>query len=506
VAGGKHETAAQLKDRLTGAIIFLGWAALRKTPSVYTDQLVLEGLFGTLSNVNFDDTFIEKLIIRIRQERIKIFPNSAGCKDFDLSRIWQAPNDIRSLKFFLLFGIRGIATYAFQACVLGYMDSEISSFIYIAMDALSRDDFGMRELLPFLTETGRINMKAMELLDRANTECFGKPELESVSMTVEKGPFIVIRGHDLGTLKLLLEQSAGKGVNIYTHGEMLPAHGYPELKKYPHLKGNFGSPWYNQSKEFEDIPAPVLFTSNCLAPVKDICRDRIFATATASCPGAIRIGADKDFSPLIAKALELGGYKEDMPPRIVNGGAKAQAGFVRHTMSSLANKLTTAVKAGDIKHIFLVSGCDGAKSGKNYYTDFAKRTPEDSLILTLGCVKHRFSGLDLGKVAGLPRILDIGQRNDAYSAIRTTFTLSEAFHCPVNKLPLSLVLSWYEQEAVGILLTLLQFGIKNIYLGPGLPDFVSPVILNRLMDYISMIPENTQWADLVRVSVTKSLY
>jgi hydroxylamine reductase len=377
------------------------------------------------------------------------------------------------------------------------MDCEITGFLYIALDALSRDDYGMRALLPMLAEAGRINMKAMELLDRANTECFGKPELEAVSMTVEKGPFIVIRGHDLGTLKLLLEQSAGKGVNIYTHGEMLPAHGYPELKKYPHLKGNFGSPWQNQSKEFEDIPAPVLFTSNCLAPVKDICLDRIFATATASCPGAIRI--DKDFSPLIAKALELGGYKKDMPPRVVNGGVKVQTGFVRHTVESLVNKLTTAIKAGDIKHIFLVSGCDGAKSGQNYYTDFAKRTPEDTLILTLGCVKHRFSGLDLGEVAGLPRILDIGQRNDAHSAIRTTFTLAEAFHCTVNQLPLSLVLSWYEQEAVSILLTLLQFGIKNIYMGPGLPGFVSPVILNRLVDYLSLAHLSTQEADLAMV-------
>jgi hydroxylamine reductase len=496
---GKQEGTARLQDRLTGAVILLGRVALRKGPSLNTDRLILEGLFGTLTNVNFDDQALESLIDRLRQERIGIFADSAACEEFDLSRIWEAPEDLRTLKSLVLFGIRGIAAYAYHALVLGYQDGEIGLFLYRALDALGSDDYAMEELLPLVMETGRINLKAMELLDQANTERFGHPGPRAVPLTVEKGPFIVVSGHDLGDLKLLLEQSAGKGVNVYTHCEMLPAHGYPGLNKYPQLKGNFGTAWQNQQKEFDGIPAPVLFTSNCLMPVKDSYRDRVFTTAAAAYPGLVHIGESKDFSPLIARALDLGGYPADRPMKGINGGAEVCTGFARQTVLSAAETLIAAVKAGDIKHIFLVGGCDGAKPGRNYYTDFVKKTPKDTLILTLGCGKYRFNDLDLGKIGGLPRILDIGQCNDAYSAITAALALAQAFGCSVNELPLSLVLSWYEQKAVSILLTLLHLGIKNIYIGPSLPAFVSPAILNYLVEHFNLTPTSTPEADLAKI-------
>ncbi|MDR2797240.1 MAG: hydroxylamine reductase [Treponema sp.] len=496
---GKQEDTAQLQDRLTGALILLGQAALGQGPSVDTNRLVMEGLFSTLTNVNFDDPVLEALILRIQQERIRIFAGSTQWEDFDLSRIWESPEDIRSLKSIILFGIRGIGAYGYHAWVLGYKDDEIGLFLYKALDALGKEDYGMEELLPLVMETGRINLKCLELLDRANTEGFGNPQPRTVSLTVEKGPFIVISGHDLRDLKLLLEQSAGQGVHIYTHSEMLPAHGYPELNKYPHLKGNFGTAWQNQQQEFEAIPAPVLFTSNCLMPVKDSYRDRVFTTGAAAYPGMIHIDETKDFSPLIAKARELGGYKADQLWRGINDGVEVHTGFARHTVLSVADKLIAAVKAGDIKHFFLVGGCDGARPGRNYYTGFVKQTPRNTLILTLGCGKYRFNDLDLGEIGGLPRILDMGQCNDAYSAIKTAIALAEAFGCSINELPLSLVLSWYEQKAVSILLTLLHLGIKNIFLGPSLPAFVSPHILNYLVEHFNLSPISTPEADLAKI-------
>ncbi|MDR2393974.1 MAG: hydroxylamine reductase [Treponema sp.] len=493
---GKQEGTAQLQDRLTGELILLGQLALGKRPSVDTDRLVMEGLFSTLSNVNFDDPFIEKLILRIRQERIGCFAESTQREGFDLSRIWQAQEDIRSLKSLLLFGIRGIGAYGYHAWVLGYRDDEISAFLYKALDALGKEDCPIETLLSLVMETGRINLKSMALLDRANTERFGDPQPRTVSLTVEKGPFIVISGHDLGNLKLLLEQSAGQGVHIYTHGEMLPAHAYPALNTYPHLKGNFGTAWQNQQQEFEGIPGAVLFTSNCLMPVKDSYRDRVFTTAATAYPGVIHIDEAKNFTPLIARALKLGGYTADRLMRGMNRGTEVHTGFARHSLLSSADPLIAGIKAGTIRHLFLVGGCDGANPGRSYYRDFVKQTPEDTLILTLGCGKYRFNDLDLGEIGGLPRILDLGQCNDAYAAITIALALSEAFGCSVNELPLSLVLSWYEQKAVSILLTLLSLGIKNMFLGPSLPAFVSSQILHYLVEQFNLRLISTPTVDM----------
>ena len=318
-------------------------------------------------------------------------------------------------------------------------------------------------------------------------------------MTIEKGPFIVISGHDLKDLHILLKQTEGKGINIYTHGEMLPAHGYPKLKAFTHLKGNFGTAWQNQQKEFKDIPAPVLFTTNCIMPVKDNYADRIFTTEVVQYPNMVHIGEDKDFTLVINKALELGGYKEDHVIKGINGGSVLTTGFGHGTVLSVADKVVDAVKQNKISHFFLVGGCDGAKTGRNYYTNFVKQAPKDSIILTLACGKYRFNDLDLGDIEGLPRIMDMGQCNDAYSAIKVAVALSEAFGCSVNELPLTLVLSWYEQKAVCILLTLLALGIKNIYLGPTLPSFVSANVLDYLVKNFSVSPISTPEEDLKKI-------
>jgi hydroxylamine reductase len=320
-----------------------------------------------------------------------------------------------------------------------------------------------------------------------------------VPLTIEKGPFIVISGHDLKDLQLLLEQTEGKGINIYTHGEMLPSHAYPKLKAHKHLKGNFGTAWQNQQKEFDAMPGAVLFTTNCLMPPKASYMDRVYTTEVVSYPGLVHIGEDKDFSPVIAKALELGGYSEDLALTGINGGNTVTTGFGHGTVLSVADQVIDAVKAGAIKHFFLVGGCDGAKPGRNYYTDFVRQTPEDTVILTLACGKFRFNDLNLGTIGGLPRIMDMGQCNDAFSAIKVAVALAEAFDCEVNELPLSLVLSWYEQKAVCILLTLLYLGLKNIYLGPTLPAFVSPNVLNFLVENYQVTPISTPEADLKKI-------
>jgi hydroxylamine reductase len=339
----------------------------------------------------------------------------------------------------------------------------------------------------------------MALLDEANTSAFGHPVPTKVSTIVEKGPFIVISGHDLHDLKQLLEQTEGKGINIYTHGEMLPAHGYPELKKYKHLKGNFGTAWQNQQKEFDNIPAPILFTTNCLMPPKSSYADRVFTTSVVGYPEIKHIpdiNGKKDFTPVIEKALELGGWPEDKHFTGINGGTELMTGFARNTVLSVADKVIDAVKSGAIKHFFLVGGCDGAKPGRNYYTQFVQKAPKDTVILTLACGKYRFNDLNIGEIGGLPRIMDMGQCNDAYSAIQVALALSKAFECEVNDLPLTLVLSWYEQKAVCILLTLLALGIKNIYIGPSLPAFLSPNVLNVLIDKFNLTPISEPEKDL----------
>ena len=505
---GKKADTAGLQDQLTGALIGLARATEGSGSSVTEDthRLVMEALFATLTNVNFDNDAIEELTRRVEEEKQRLAPDCSVCgsacgrnDNYDMEKLWNANEDIRSLKSLILFGIRGMAAYAYHAALLGYTDEEVNRFFYKALFAVGMDDWGMNELLPVVLEVGEVNLKCMALLDKANTETFGDPVPTEVSLAVEKGPFIVISGHDLSDLKKLLEQTEGKGVNIYTHGEMLPAHAYPELKKYAHLKGNFGTAWQNQQKEFADIPAPVLFTTNCLMPPKKSYSDRVFTTEAVAYPELVHIGEDKDFTPVIEKALELGGYPEDRQFTGINGGTKVTTGFARGAVLSVADKVIDAVKSGAIRHFFLVGGCDGARPGRNYYTEFVKQTPDDSIVLTLACGKYRFNDLDAGTIGGLPRIMDMGQCNDAYSAIQVAVALADAFGCGVNDLPLSMVLSWYEQKAVCILLTLLHLGIKNILLGPSLPAFISPNVLNYLVENYNIAPISTPEEDLKKI-------
>lgn len=504
VCGKKADTAG-LQDKLTGALIGLARATEGNEDLVTADthKLVLEALFTTITNVNFNNETINALIERVEAEKERLVPRcyswASACgrnDDYDMNMLWEADEDIRSLKSLILFGIRGVAAYAYHALVLGYTDESVNNFFFKALFAIGMKDWGMDELLPIVLEVGEINLKCMALLDKANTETYGNPVPTEVSLTVEKGPFIIISGHDLYDLRQLLEQTEGKGINIYTHGEMLPAHAYPELKKYAHLKGNFGTAWQNQQKEFADIPAPILFTTNCLMPPKASYADRVFTTEVVSYPEIVHIGEDKNFTPVIEKALALGGYPTDMRFTGINGGEKVMTGFAHNTVLSVAGTVIDAVKSGAIKHFFLVGGCDGAKPGRNYYTEFVKQTPADSIVLTLACGKYRFNDLDLGTIGGLSRVMDMGQCNDAYSAIKVAVALAEAFGCGVNDLPLSMVLSWYEQKAVCILLTLLHLGIKNILLGPSLPAFVSPNVLNFLVENYNIAPISTPENDL----------
>lgn len=493
---GKKADTANLQDKLTGSLIGLAKTVKENYPTDQTAKLIIEGLFTTLTNVNFNNETIENFITEIQQEKQRISNNPAT--DYDLQKIWQDNEDIRSLKSLILFGLRGVAAYAYHAMVLGYTNEDINNFFYEGMSVLA-DDLTVEDLLPIVMKTGEINLKCLELLDKANTETYGTPTPTQVSQTVEPGPFIVITGHDLHDLKLLLEQTAGKGINIYTHGEMLPAHAYPELKKYSHLKGNYGTAWQRQQKEFANIPAPILFTTNCLMPVKESYKDRVFTTAVVSYPEIQHIDDNKDFTPVINKALELGGYKTPQTITGINGGNVVTTGFGHGTILSVADKVVEAVQAGKINHFFLVGGCDGAAPGRNYYTEFVKQTPKDSIILTLACGKFRFNDLDLGEICGLPRIMDMGQCNDAFGAIKVALALSEAFGCEVNQLPLSFVLSWYEQKAVCILLTLLYLGIQNIYLGPTLPAFVSPNILDFLVNNYGISPLGDPKSDLEKM-------
>ncbi len=502
---GKTAETAELQDRLTGALIGLARAVEGNEHLVRpsTDQIVVEGLFATLTNVSFDGGAIRRLIARAGEEKRRLTPLCASCAspcgrtgDYDMEKLWQAEEDIRSLKSLILFGIRGMAAYACHAGVLGYRDEAVHQFLYKALFVIGADGWRVEQLLSVVLEVGQVNLKCMALLDRANTETFGHPRPTQVSLTVEKGPFIVISGHDLRDLKLLLDQTAGRGVNVYTHGEMLPAHAYPELKKYPHLKGNFGTAWQNQQREFADLPAPVLFTTNCLMPPKDSYRDRVFTTGTVAYPGVPHIGEDKDFTPVIEKALELGGFPEDRRFTGINGGGRVTTGFARDAVLSVAGQVAGAVKSGAIRHFLLVGGCDGARPGRDYYTEFVKHTPADTVVLTLACGKYRFHDLDLGSIGGLPRLMDVGQCNDAYSAIQIALALADAFGCGVNDLPLSMVLSWYEQKAVCILLTLLHLGIRNIRLGPTLPAFLSPNVLDLLKKTYNIMPITTPMEDL----------
>ena len=505
---GKSANTARLQDELTGALIGLARAAEGNEHLVTEEmnQLVLEGLFTTVTNVNFNDETLKILIYKIENAKKKLVPNCFTCSgscgrndNFDMNTLWTTDEDVRSLKSLILFGIRGMAAYAYHASVLGYTDETISKFFYKALFAVGMKDWGMDELLPIVLEVGEVNLRCMELLDQANTTTYGTPVPTTVPLTIEKGPFIIITGHDLKDLQLLLEQTKDKGINIYTHGEMLPAHAYPEFKKYSHLKGNFGTAWQNQQKEFDNIPGAILYTTNCLMPVKPSYADRVFTTEVVSYPEMVHIGEEKDFTPVIEKALALGGYTKDQHMTGINGGMQVTTGFSHGTVLSVADQVIEAVKNGDIKHFFLVGGCDGARVGRNYYTEFVKQSPADSIILTLACGKYRFNDLDLGTIGGLPRIMDMGQCNDAYSAIKVAIALAEAFECDVNELPLSMVLSWYEQKAVCILLTLLYLGIKNIHIGPTLPAFISPNVLNFLVENYGLSPIGTPEEDIKKL-------
>ena len=505
---GKSANTARLQDELTGALIGLARAVEGNEHLVNEEmnQLVLEGLFTTVTNVNFNDETLKILIYKIENAKKKLVPNCFTCSgscgkndNFDMNTLWTTDEDVRSLKSLILFGIRGMAAYAYHASVLGYTDETISKFFYKALFAVGMKDWGMDELLPIVLEVGEVNLRCMELLDQANTTTYGTPVPTTVPLTIEKGPFIIITGHDLKDLQLLLEQTKDKGINIYTHGEMLPAHAYPEFKKYSHLKGNFGTAWQNQQKEFDNIPGAILYTTNCLMPVKPSYADRVFTTEVVSYPEMVHIGEEKDFTPVIEKALALGGYTKDQHMTGINGGIQVTTGFSHGTVLSVADQVIEAVKNGDIKHFFLVGGCDGARVGRNYYTEFVKQSPADSIILTLACGKYRFNDLDLGTIGGLPRIMDMGQCNDAYGAIKVAIALAEAFECDVNELPLSMVLSWYEQKAVCILLTLFYLGIKNIHLGPTLPAFISPNVLNFLVENYGISPISTPEEDLKKL-------
>jgi hydroxylamine reductase len=491
---GKQPEVADKQDKLTCAMVGLARAAQGKTPGEEADKLMMQGLFATITNVNFDSERIDELTSLLQAEKAAL----GGAADLEPATLWQGDPDMVSLRSTLLFGLRGMAAYAWHAYILGKKDAEVTAWLYKGMRAIG-EEHSVEGWLGLIMEFGQVNLKCMGLLDEANTSAYGQPVPVKVPLTVEKGPFIVITGHDLHDLKQLLEQTDGKGINIYTHGEMLPAHAYPELKKYPHLKGNYGTAWQNQQKEFDGIPAPILYTTNCLMPPRPSYSDRIFTTDVVGFPGLKHIegvNGVKDFTPVIDQALQLGGWPEDKKFTGINGGAEVMTGFARGTVLGVADKVIEAVKAGAIKHFFLVGGCDGARAGRNYYTEFVQKTPPDTVVLTLACGKYRFNDLDLGEIGGLPRLMDMGQCNDAYSAIQVAVALAGAFNCGVNELPLTMVLSWYEQKAVCILLTLLSLGIKNIYLGPTLPAFISPNVLSVLVEKFDIKPISTPEADL----------
>ncbi len=496
---GKGPEAANEQDALTCEMIALAQAALdaggEQTAAV--DRIV-DGLFTTITNVNFDEEKIAEAVAVVKADRIVL----NGAELITSEDLFHGDEDIISLRSTLLFGLRGMAAYAHHARVLGKRDADVDAWFLKGMAAMA-EEHTVDEWLGLLMEFGGVNLKCMALLDHANTGAYGNPTPVEVPLTIERGPFIVITGHDLHDLKMLLDQTEGKGINIYTHGEMLPAHGYPELKKYAHLKGNFGTAWQNQQKEFASIPAPVLFTTNCLMPPKTSYADRIYTTSVVAYPELKHIEADatghKDFSAIIDQALSLGGYAEDQKLTGINDGQTVMTGFGRQTVLDSAPTIIEAVKAGAIRHFFLVGGCDGAKPGRNYYTNFVKQTPADTVILTLACGKFRINDLSIGAIGPFPRILDMGQCNDAYGAIEVALALAGAFECGVNDLPLTLVLSWYEQKAVCILLTLLSLGIKNIYIGPSIPAFFSSTVLSVLVEKFGLHPISTPEADLEEI-------
>ena len=504
---GKTPEVAALQDLLIYQIKGISCYAkklVEKGENVDKDivSFIEDSLFTTLTNVNFDaDVHVEMLkksqkIKEALRSKVGSIKNNTDHATYNLSDtkaemlkdakkagIMYDQNldpDIRSLRQTIIYGLKGISAYGHQARALGYYDDQVDNFYVRALEATTDDNLDVEELIRWTMRTGDMSVAVMKKLDEANTTVYKNPSPQKVNVHIKKGPFIIVSGHDLKDLDMLLKQTEGKGINIYTHGEMIPSHGYPELKKYPHLVGNFGGAWQDQQKEFDDIPGCILMTTNCLMRPRETYKDRIFTTSVVGWDGVKYIGkkedGTKDFSEIIDKALELGGYKEDQEPHEI------LVGFGHHATLSHAETIVNAVKEGKIRHFFLIGGCDGARPGRNYYTEFAKKVPKDCVILTLACGKYRFNKLEFGEVAGLPRLLDVGQCNDAYSAVRIATALADAFDTDVNGLPLSLIISWYEQKAVADLLALLSLGIKGIYLGPTLPAFLSPNVLQYLVD------------------------
>ena len=518
---GKTPEVAALQDLLIFQIKGISCYAkeiVEKGENVDKDivSFVENCLFTTLTNVNFDaDVHVE--LLRRSQEIKEQLRSKVGCiknttehATYNLSSTkaemlqdakkagimydQDLDPDIRSLRQTIVYGLKGISAYGHQARALGYYDDQVDNFYIRALEATTDDNLSVEELIRWTMRTGDMSVAVMKKLDEANTEVYSNPTPHKVNVKMKKGPFIIVSGHDLKDLEMLLQQTEGKGINIYTHGEMLPSHGYPGLKKYKHLVGNFGGAWQDQQKEFDSIPGCILMTTNCLMRPRETYKDRIFTTSVVGWDGVKFVpkkeDGTKDFSEIIEKALELGGYEEDQEPHEI------LVGFGHHATLSNAGAIVDAVKQGKIRHFFLIGGCDGARPGRNYYTEFAKKVPQDCVILTLACGKYRFNKLDFGEVAGLPRLLDVGQCNDAYSAVIIATSLADAFETDVNGLPLSLIISWYEQKAVADLLALLSLGIKGIYLGPTLPAFLSPNVLQYLVDTFDLRPISTPDDDL----------
>ena len=534
---GKNPDVAALQDLLIHALEGLavyGQAAREiGLKDSRVDEILMNGIFITVTNVNFDPEAIETHINLVYQTREKFKTTyrkayqdkkgNATLKEFPKTTQWvpaesregllqqgravglrsdpSLNEDIRSLREILLYGIKGMAAYAEHAFRLGAASDKVTDFLYKSLAALTDTSLNADALLSLILQCGEANLTCMEILDKAHTDHYGHPEPTKVSIGTQPGPAIIVSGHDLLDLEILLKQTEGKGVNIYTHGEMLPAHGYPQLKKYPHLVGHFGTAWQNQQNEFDNIPAVILMTTNCIQEPRPSYSERIYTTNVVGWPGVEHIpekDGQKDFSPLIQKALALKGFKERVLEK------ELLVGFAHHAVLGVADKILAAVQAGKIRHFFLIGGCDGAKPGRNYFSQFAESVPEDCVILTLACGKHRINRHDYGEVAGLPRLLDCGQCNDAYSAIVIAQTLAKALDCGVNDLPLSLIVSWYEQKAVVILLTLLFLGIKNVHLGPSLPAFISPNVLNILVEKFQIKPTGDAQADLNAILVPQA--
>ncbi|MCU0555248.1 MAG: hydroxylamine reductase [Syntrophales bacterium] len=515
---GKPHDVASLQDLLIHALIGLSAAATEARKKGIVDRdadvFTVKALFSTLTNVNFDAARFATLIGQAAQYRdglaakVKAAGGSLPAVDAlsfkpadsleglvaqgekaGLKSYPAANADILSLKHTLLFGLKGVAAYADHAQILGQEDAAVYAFVQEGLASMADAHIGLEEALGLVLKCGEVNLRTMELLDAANTGTYGHPVPTAVSLGAKKGKAILVSGHDLKDLAELLEQTEGKGINIYTHGEMLPCHGYPELNKYSHLAGHYGTAWQNQAKEFAEFPGAILMTTNCIQRPQPAYKDNIFTTGLVGWPDVAHVPGG-DFGPVIKRALELPGFTEDV------NGKSVMVGFARNAVMGVAGAVIEAVKGKQIRHFFLVAGCDGAKPGRNYYTQFVEQVPADCVVLTLACGKFRFFDKELGAIGGIPRLLDVGQCNDAYSAIQIAVALSKAFGVGVNELPLSMVLSWYEQKAAAILLTLLYLGIKDIRLGPSLPAFITPGVLDVLVKNFGIKPITTPEADL----------